>query len=1104
MTPAAVLDKLLPRWRGALPAEYPSEFIDGFIQRNRTALEAVVARAMMLRRAKQGEPPTNPDEFAIFGKLAERERPKDQETDDQVFKRILDRREQMKARGRVTPEVAANHYIVDRATAILLRQSGWDVVPLLLREPALAVLVGVDVGAVVDVMGDLHLTAGFAEAERLRADIKAAQRRILDINTKLAPTHRVVDRQHGLGVTNEELGRYALAMWSLARESASMTGDREQILAAHRNLRDQYVNGEMPSSEYARRLAALRPGALAAGLTRDEMGRLGIPFHSPEEIAEATKSTGSRSEGRPEIEILEDMRDVQGALSPDTLHADGEASASRVRNKRRALQKKWTALVKELGREPTEDEMYPGPNNGRASKGDKSSRRATSKQRRAGTTPPMGAYQAGWAAALDAFNAGSHWRLARRQGTTTDTLIVFDEREDENTPVAVFVVVGFDIDQEQWTRSVGPAAEGEIRGRLERALWVASDTETASKEPRSPLEDLISHMRSRGEKLGASSASTLAEAREALAEPPSPGILIQWLRSVDLERTAESVEELFSREGDAASSLYSVESKIVRVWDSVSDELTILSATENGHELWVPDAAVHGPAETGLDALVLEYSFDTGRHGPSVRRRPVRLVQMVTDDDAEGGSRWLLQDKAGQIASRLYADDRTPEFYEELHRRLHLLEDDLTRSPRILSDVRELLYWSAALIDATRCQAETKRAAHAFFQSAFSRYTQACKDLARGSKLDQAAPIQQELRELSEAAAGLALSCGEGQLELSDARIMPERLPVKSPPVSPQRGDPFRPLPAGPKAVKWLHNLLTVQRGGWGITPVVNVGTHEYRDPVVRSHGNMVTVVFTDNQTTRTLTLMAMPLAGYAGRPHDGPVLLSGEIRFKRAIEASFSDRIVERAEIEKVTGKDLEKWFAAPESKTRTKGVADGLSSKMYDALAALRHEEHEKPWDIHPWPGVHEATRRALIERGLVIEIDNKHGGFPHYRTTKEGRALLTKPVAQASDRDVASARGPARAGVATPSPREARGTSSKDPASQQHGTVAEPGLAHARGVLLRAGIDVALRVVGRHGECHLPDAVAREQACSVLRKTGIHASIVRDRLFFPLRQQ
>ena len=42
MTPAEVLDKLLPRWRATLPARYTADYIEGFITRNRAALEVVV------------------------------------------------------------------------------------------------------------------------------------------------------------------------------------------------------------------------------------------------------------------------------------------------------------------------------------------------------------------------------------------------------------------------------------------------------------------------------------------------------------------------------------------------------------------------------------------------------------------------------------------------------------------------------------------------------------------------------------------------------------------------------------------------------------------------------------------------------------------------------------------------------------------------------------------------------------------------------------------------------------------------------------------------------------------------------------------------------
>lgn len=57
MTPAAVLDRVLGRWRARLPATYSPEAIDGFIRRNRPALETVVDRAMKARRAKRGSLP---------------------------------------------------------------------------------------------------------------------------------------------------------------------------------------------------------------------------------------------------------------------------------------------------------------------------------------------------------------------------------------------------------------------------------------------------------------------------------------------------------------------------------------------------------------------------------------------------------------------------------------------------------------------------------------------------------------------------------------------------------------------------------------------------------------------------------------------------------------------------------------------------------------------------------------------------------------------------------------------------------------------------------------------------------------------------------------
>jgi hypothetical protein len=68
MTPAAVLDKVLPRWRAKLPPRFSQEFIDGFVTRNRGALEGVVACAMMLRRVKRGASPGTPEAFVTYGR----------------------------------------------------------------------------------------------------------------------------------------------------------------------------------------------------------------------------------------------------------------------------------------------------------------------------------------------------------------------------------------------------------------------------------------------------------------------------------------------------------------------------------------------------------------------------------------------------------------------------------------------------------------------------------------------------------------------------------------------------------------------------------------------------------------------------------------------------------------------------------------------------------------------------------------------------------------------------------------------------------------------------------------------------------------------------
>ena len=56
MTPAGVLDRVLPRWRATLASRYSPGDLDSFIERNRAVLESLVSQAMMRRRPSAKTP----------------------------------------------------------------------------------------------------------------------------------------------------------------------------------------------------------------------------------------------------------------------------------------------------------------------------------------------------------------------------------------------------------------------------------------------------------------------------------------------------------------------------------------------------------------------------------------------------------------------------------------------------------------------------------------------------------------------------------------------------------------------------------------------------------------------------------------------------------------------------------------------------------------------------------------------------------------------------------------------------------------------------------------------------------------------------------------
>ena len=62
---------------------------------------------------------------------------------------------------------------------------------------------------------------------------------------------------------------------------------------------------------------------------------------------------------RTEADIISDLQEIECGLSPENLSCDGEASAAQIRSQSARLNRQRRALIVELGREPTQQELFP-------------------------------------------------------------------------------------------------------------------------------------------------------------------------------------------------------------------------------------------------------------------------------------------------------------------------------------------------------------------------------------------------------------------------------------------------------------------------------------------------------------------------------------------------------------------------------------------------------------------------------------------------------------------------------------------------------------------------------------------------------------------------
>lgn len=209
-TPAEILDRLLPNWQASLPRRYAPEQVDSFLQRYRDKLEAAVADALVRRRAERGEIPETADEFAAFDQIVARERVRDAEPDSAVIRRVLARIDEEAAGGRTERVVFTRDYVDARAEAILLRHAGWDAVPLLVTNPALAIIVEGTVVGLRDTMGRLAIHPA------RRGTLNHLYFAMTKAETAVVHLREVVGIDHDSG---ERLADFALELWERTRAS---------------------------------------------------------------------------------------------------------------------------------------------------------------------------------------------------------------------------------------------------------------------------------------------------------------------------------------------------------------------------------------------------------------------------------------------------------------------------------------------------------------------------------------------------------------------------------------------------------------------------------------------------------------------------------------------------------------------------------------------------------------------------------------------------------------------------------------------------------------------------------------------------------------------
>ncbi|MBL8975021.1 MAG: hypothetical protein JNK56_30765 [Myxococcales bacterium] len=394
----------------------------------------------------------------------------------------------------------------------------------------------------------------------------------------------------------------------------------------------------------------------------------------------------------------------------------------------------------------------------------------------AGPRPAMPVAPSWIDAVLDAFNRVPGPRLAlQRTRANGAVFVVHAEGATRDRSMASIDVLAEQIEEVRWIdASIRSPQQEEILARMDQALEAAAEAPEGGRP--SPLNELIAMMRNRGlVQLGVDVDATskldrtdgyrpLAEALRDLAEPSgiTPAELQDYLERAGLMAAAEVAGRAVGPDPPPLRTLMQT------LWAELDEAMPLWKVPQSGPKLRVPEECLF--EDSGHTIVLIAGArpqMTLQRARVRVLERPEDSAMVLVEDTTDSIAAGDALHRGGDALFRVVLGKRPVEFLFEVNRKVREFEATLARAPQALEDVRRLLFWSAAMIDAPRCQGELKAATQRSFQLARSYYETARKRLIEGRPGDAVRQMHEALRRISSSAAELAMNCAEGQLAIT-------------------------------------------------------------------------------------------------------------------------------------------------------------------------------------------------------------------------------------------------------------------------------------------------------------------------------------------------